>query len=133
MQELHVIGQADEAGQELEPREQTPEAAGAATPGMAANPDVTPDPRETVPDAELESVRELIVRAYPDIVPELLAGESVGDLIASVPAARAAYARVAESVRAQPPAPIPAGGGRRPPHDPDSLPPEVKIRIGLRG
>jgi len=127
MQELHVIGQADEAGQEPEPREQTPEPAGAATPG------VTPDPRETVPDAELESVRELIVRAYPDIVPELLAGESVGDLIASVPAARAAYARVAESVRAQPPAPIPAGGGRRPPHDPDSLPPEVKIRIGLRG
>jgi len=83
---------------------------------------------------ELAGVRELILKAYPDAVAELVAGESVDALLASVPAARAAYAQVAATIRAQTPAPvqIPTGSGRRPALDPEGLSPEAKIQAGLR-
>ncbi|CAN5604649.1 hypothetical protein BH23CHL2_BH23CHL2_25120 [soil metagenome] len=105
-------GEIDEA---IEPGGQPDEAGGA---GDAAE--------------DLDGVRELILRAYPDIVPELLAGESVDRLLASVPAAREAYSRVAAAIHEQAPAPVPTGSGRRPPIDPEGLSPEGKIRAGLR-
>ncbi len=57
----------------------------------------TPD----VPDApdELTLARELVLRAHPDTVQELVAGGSLAELLASVPAAEAAYARVVTATR----------------------------------
>jgi hypothetical protein len=85
---------------------------------------------ETV--AELAAVRELILRAHPDVVPELVAGRTVGELTTSVEAARAAYAGVVSrqpSTVSTPPV-VPAGGATVV-VDPANLPTAEKIRRGL--
>lgn len=86
-----------------------------------------------LPD-ELDAVREMVLRAYPDVVPELVAGDSVTALLASVEPARSAYARLAEvwtGSREVTSAPVPAGGGAVIAVDPDRLPAAEKIRRGL--
>ncbi len=86
------------------------------------------------PPAELDAVREMVLRAYPDVVPELVAGDSVAALLASVEPARSAYARLAETwagSRDAASAPVPAGGGAVIAVDPDRLPAAEKIRRGL--
>ncbi len=55
---------------------------------------------ETTANAELDAVRQVVLAAYPDSVPELIRGETVPELLASIEPARAAYARVAETVGA---------------------------------
>lgn len=84
-------------------------------------------------NGDLAAVRELVLQAHPDIVPELVTGETITDLIASVEPARAAYARLAEAIgQARPSAaPVPAGGGAPIAVDPDRLPAAEKIRRGL--
>ena len=82
---------------------------------------------------ELAAVRELILRAHPDVVPELVTGSTVAELTASVGAARAAYERVASSksqVTSSAPPVVPAGGATVV-IDPASLPAAEKIRRGL--
>src|SRR6476620_12267514 len=54
-------------------------------------------------------VRDLILKGNPDLVPELVHGESLAELMESVEPARVAYQRIAESVRAVVPV-VPAGG-----------------------
>lgn len=91
--------------------------------------------------ADLPAVRALILDAHPDLVPDLVTGSTVAELLASVDGARAAYAAVAERLATsssggpasagKPPA-IPAGGGAPLPVDPDRLPASEKIRRGLR-
>jgi hypothetical protein len=78
-------------------------------------------------------VRELVLRAHPDVVPELVTGDSVAALIASVEPARAAYARLADALAQVRPAAaaVPAGGGTPITVDPDRLPAAEKIRRGL--
>jgi hypothetical protein len=49
---------------------------------------------------DLGKVRGLVLQAHPDVVPDLVRGASVDELIASVEPARAAYQAVAERVRA---------------------------------
>ncbi len=94
--------------------------------------DVADPPEGPGPDQDLDAVRELVLRANPDVVPELVAGESIADLIASVEPARAAYARLAAAiVETRIPAPVPAGGGAPIAVDPDRLPAAEKIRRGL--
>ncbi len=61
---------------------------------------------EVVAVAELDAVRQVVLAAYPDSVPELIQGATVPALLASIEPARAAYARVAESVAG----PAAAGG-----------------------
>jgi hypothetical protein len=99
----------------------------------------TPEP-ESPPDApgggamaELDAVRELVLRAHRDVVPELVAGDSVAGILASVAPARAAYARLAEGWAGPAPraVPVPAGGGAPLPTDPSLLPASEKIRRGL--
>jgi hypothetical protein len=51
------------------------------------------------PIADLGKVRELVLKAHPDVVPDLVAGSSVDELIASVEPARSAYQRIADRVR----------------------------------
>ena len=84
---------------------------------------------------ELAAVRAVVLSAYPDCVPELVKGETVAELLASVEPARAAYARVAASVPAPvvevvtPPV-VPAGGGSAV-VDPGELPAAEKVRRGI--
>lgn len=94
-------------------------------------PDLPPTPVPEEPD-DLARVRELILASHADIVPELVQGDSVVDLVASIESARAAYTRVIATVPI--PAPtvtIPAGGNTPVMLDIDSLPTAEKIRRGL--
>ena len=84
----------------------------------------------------LEAVRALVLRAHRDVVPELIGGDSIATLLASVEPARAAYARLAEGFAgaqsaAQGARSVPAGGGQPLPVDPAQLPAAEKIRRGL--
>lgn len=58
---------------------------------------VVPGPGDSV--EVLEKVRALIIGAIPDLVPELLVGDSVEALVASVEPAKQAYQRIVEQVR----------------------------------
>ncbi len=82
---------------------------------------------------ELTAVRELVLRAHPDVVPELVTGSTVAALLSSIEPAQAAYGRLAETIQSGsrpaapvpsaptfPPAPsVPAGGSAPVPADPD--------------
>jgi uncharacterized protein YwlG (UPF0340 family) len=48
---------------------------------------------------DLGKVRDLVLKAHPDVVPDLITGNSVDELIASVEPARSAYQRIADQVR----------------------------------
>ena len=84
---------------------------------------------------DLAAVRELALRAYPETVPELVGGESVGAILGSIESASAAYRRIAEGVVAHGPtsvAPVvPAGSAPAVAFDPERLPSVEKIRRGL--
>ncbi len=81
---------------------------------------------------ELTSVRELALAAHPDVVPELVGGANMAEILASVEPARAAFARI---VATRPPIPappsVPAGAAPRLAIDPDRLPATEQIRRGL--
>lgn len=83
---------------------------------------------------ELDAVREVVLSAYPDCVPELVHGETIAEVLASVEPARAAYARVVATISAPeaPSAPplVPAGGGSAI-IDPTELPAAEKVRRGI--
>jgi hypothetical protein len=96
---------------------------------------------------DLTKVRELVLKAHPDVVPDLVRGSSIDALIASVDPARTAYQRIADQVRAessvvsresevspdstaaQPPV-VPAGGAASV-VDPADLTPTSKIAQAL--
>lgn len=101
----------------------------------AAGPEGTGDPAPQTEGSEdgTATLRDVIARAYPDAVPEMISGETVDEMLASVPTAREAYRQVAETVRAGQPDPVPAGGGvRTPDANLDAMSPELKIREALR-
>jgi len=89
----------------------------------------------TEADSDITAVRALVLKAHPDTVPELIAGETVEALLASIEPAQAAYRRVIESVPVAPSTPVapsvPAGSAPPLAVDPDRLPPAEKIRRGL--
>jgi hypothetical protein len=76
-----------------------------------------------------------VLRAHPDVVPELIAGDSIEALLASVEPAEAAYRRIAARLlhpaTPQPVPSVPAGGGRPASIDAERLPADEKIRRGL--
>lgn len=85
---------------------------------------------------DLAAVRELVLRAHPAVVPELVNGESIAGLLQSVEAAAEAYQRIAANLAAAPPvapvAPVvPAGSAAALPIDAEALPAVEKIRRGL--
>ena len=84
---------------------------------------------------DLAAVRELALRAHPQTVPELVGGDSVEAILASIEPAAAAYQRIAEGVAANAPAPVapvvPAGSAPPVAFDPERLPSVEKIRRGL--
>jgi hypothetical protein len=61
----------------------------------------------------LRIVRDLILKAHGDVVPELVQGESLAALMDSVEPAKAAYQRLVEAVKASAPV-VPAGGASGP-------------------
>jgi hypothetical protein len=92
------------------------------------------EPAIGTPPDDLDAIRELVLRAHPDVVPELVSGTSVAELLASVEPARSAYARLVDAIAVQRPVPeatVPAGGGAPIAIDPDRLPAAEKIRRGL--
>jgi hypothetical protein len=117
---------------------------------------MTPAVVERAGGEELGKVRELVLKAHPDVVPDLVRGSSVDELIASVEPARSAYQRIADQVRAtesgvgspesevlapdaQPPAsdpivaqpPVVPAGGASNVADPGDLGPTTKIAQAL--
>ena len=80
--------------------------------------------------------RELVASA-PDVVPELVRGETVEEIDASAVEARRAYAEVSMRVTEQymAGASVPTGNPARSAHDTyaETLKPEAKIALGLRG
>ena len=89
--------------------------------------------------AELGRVRDLVLQAHPDVVPDLVQGETLDALLASVEPARSAYQQIAERVRSgdgRPPASAPTppavpAGGTRVTVDPATLTPVTKIARAL--
>lgn len=80
---------------------------------------------------DLAAIRELVLRAHPDMVPELITGDTVEALLDSVEPARAAYERLVTSLGRPATPTVPAGGQRPVPVDPERLSPSEKIRRGL--
>jgi hypothetical protein len=70
-----------------------------ATPEPPAGNNQQPIATSQQPNPDLDKVRELVLKAHPDVVPDLVAGNSVDELIASVEPARTAYQRIADHVR----------------------------------
>jgi hypothetical protein len=106
------------------------EIAGGAAPGSV--------PAEEVAALDLVQLRELVLLAHPDVIPELVTGTTFAELIGSVEPARAAYQRAVDAIRKGQPAEaaapkIPAGGGQRTASvNVEQLSPAAKISEGLR-
>ena len=98
---------------------------------------------------DIAAIRALVLKAHPDVGPEVITGSTVAALLSSIEPAQAAYGRLVEAVgsgwgpaastpaspssSSAPAAPfVPAGGSVPVPVDPDRLPPAEKIRRGLR-
>jgi len=94
---------------------------------IALDPTSTTEP-ETMP---LTAVRDLVLHAHPNIVPELVTGDTLEDLLASIEPARAAYTRLADRLPALPPT-VPAGASTPATLDPERIPAALKIQLGLR-
>jgi hypothetical protein len=105
----------------------------------------TPEPAHEHPSSEaasgvdLDRVRDLVLAAHPEVVPEMVQGENFDELMASVEPAREAYQRIlgqmAEKAGPQPAAPkVASQPGRRGAAiaDIEGLSPLGKISEGLR-
>lgn len=114
------------------PNASTPGEPGDGAPAEAVAPNEEQSASETPATPDLTAIRELVLQAHPDVVPELIAGDTIDDLLGSVQPARDAYQRIASTIRQVPPAPsVPAGGERPMPVDPMKIPSSEKIRRGL--
>lgn len=81
---------------------------------------------------ERQTLRATLAEAHPEAIPQLIDGETIGEMVASIATAKAAYQRVAEQAKTA--VPVAAGGGGRPVSaDPAKLSPLAKISMGLRG
>lgn len=95
----------------------------------------TPEPTD-----DLALVRDLVLKAHPDIVPELIGGDSVASIVASISPAQAAYSELAARIQASNAASgatsstprVPAGSTVSSPIDPDRMPTAEKLRRGVR-
>jgi hypothetical protein len=100
-----------------------------------------PEPAEQVgvaPAVDTTRLRELVLRAHPEAIPELVQGETLEELEASATLATEVYRRIAASVREavarEAAASIPAGqpGRQASLVDLEALSPTAKIAEGLR-
>lgn len=97
--------------------------------------DATGESREV---DDLSLVRDLVLKAHPDVVPELIGGDSVASIVASISPAQAAYSDLAAKIRASgetggPTTPrVPAGSTAPVSLDPDRMPTAEKLRRGVQ-
>ena len=92
-----------------------------------------PEPAEPVATVPLDALRALVLRAYPEALPELVSGDTLEALLASAERARELRARLlAEAQAAAPPV---AAGAPRGAGDPETgrLSPLAKIAWALAG
>jgi hypothetical protein len=92
-----------------------------------------PEPDAT-PALAIDVVRDLVLRAYPDVVPELVRGETLDDLLSSIEPASTAYISLAarfDKPAVHSPEPVPAGATPPVPIDIDRLPTAEKLRRGI--
>jgi hypothetical protein len=86
-------------------------------------------------DGLIDQVRDLVLRAHPNVVPELVAGGTIPEILASIEPASAAYDALATRFASSQPVPEPVQvpAGTVPPGavDPDTLSPAEKVRRGL--
>jgi hypothetical protein len=93
---------------------------------------------ETSPAVDAGRLRELVLRAHPEAIPELVQGETLEELEASAKLASEVYRRIAESVREavarEAAGSIPAGQPGRQTFlvNIEALSPAAKIAEGLR-
>jgi hypothetical protein len=121
---------------------------GAPDPAVPDPPALDPDPEVLLetPDGgdatatpdDARIIRDLILQAHPDVVPELVQGTTLPELLASLPAAQEAWRNAVERLRqpsdgATPAAPtIPSGASVRSVSlDLDALTPLAKIRAAV--
>jgi hypothetical protein len=78
------------------------------------------------------SYKTLITKANPDVLPEMLTGESIEDLDASLGKARELIGKIKTGLETQNKAArVPAGAPQRGAPDTSSLSPREKIRLGM--
>lgn len=87
---------------------------------------------------DVARLRELVLRAHPEAIPELVHGETLEELEASAKLATEVYRRIAGTVRErlarEAAGSVPAGQPGRQPYlvDAEALSPSAKIAEGLR-
>jgi hypothetical protein len=94
-----------------------------------------PESNERTGEIDLGRVRELVLSAHPDVVPEMVRGATFDELLESVEPAREAYQRIASETAQSRPAPrVAAQPSQRNASlvDMESLSPLGKISEGLR-
>ena len=94
-----------------------------------------PAPENHSAEIDLTRVRDLVLAAHPDVVPEMVQGATFDELMASVEPARDAYQRIASAAASTRSAPkVAAQPGHRSATlaDIESLSPLGKISEGLR-
>lgn len=89
------------------------------------------DTKSALSEADRAAAVAMIVAANPDVVPELIAGETLAELQQSIEPAREAYQSIAARFTAGPrDTPVPSGAEAR--VDPRDLSPSAKIAEGLK-
>jgi hypothetical protein len=86
-------------------------------------------------EIDMNRIRELVLSAHPDVVPEMVRGATFDELLDSVGPAREAYQRIAlETAQSRPAPRVAAQPGQRNASlvDMESLSPLGKISEGLR-
>ncbi len=82
---------------------------------------------------QMARLRDTLVSANPDAVPEMIAGADFDSLLASVEGAKSAFARIKGAVQGESAAGVPRGGGTRTvdPATYAALSPAAKIAVGI--
>ena len=82
--------------------------------------------------AAIQSYKEMALQANPNIPAELITGESIEELVASLEKANAVVAKVKETITAETKAgKVPAGAPQRTPPDLSALSPRDKIKHAI--
>jgi hypothetical protein len=124
----HAVAEADALREDV--RASTEAATVAAAEGTALREQLAEATQRA--RASAERYRDLVVRTEPALPAEMIAGETVDDVDASLEAARTMVGRVRSHIEAQSQAGrVPAGAPPRSSPDLSALSPEQKIRYGL--
>jgi len=101
---------------------------------LEAEPDPEPGEIQQMRDESNAIIRDLLLQAHPDAIPDLVQGDTLGELLDSVTSAEQIFAKVAQVIDArrakQTPPSVPAGG-IAPLANLDHATPDTLIRTAL--